>query len=156
MRLGRFLAFVIVPGLLASCAPMSRYQAVDSPLLQQASQNARTANDHHGLSEHYENLAREMQTRAGEQQKLLDHYQEKSYMYGRQAQDRQSHTWALMVKYEQAAKTSSSKAAFHRQIAAELGHRNNGASAGARLTQARVRTRTAAGDVHDEQATEER
>lgn len=135
---------------------MSRYQAVDNPLLQQASQNARTANDHHGLSEHYKNLASEMQTKAVEQQKLLEHYQEKSYLYGRQAQDRQSHTWALMVKYEQAAKTSLSKAAFHRQIAAKLGHRNNGTSDGARLTQARVHTRAATGGVHDERATGER
>ena len=76
------------------------------------------------------------QANAGEQQKLLEHYQEKSYFYGRQAQDRQSHTWALMIKYEQAAKASLSKAAFHRQAAAELRHRNAPVE---RLTHARAR-----------------
>jgi hypothetical protein len=117
---------------------MSRYEAVDNPSLQQASKNARTLSDHLALMEHYENLAREMQTNAEEQQKLLEHYQEKSYFYGRQAQDRQSHTWALMIKYERAAKTSLSRAALHRQTAAELRHRND-PSAG-RPTHARVRS----------------
>jgi len=108
---------------------MSRYEAVDNPSLRQASKNARTPGDHLALTEHYENLAREMQTNAREQQNLLDHYQEKSYFYGRQAQDKQSHTWALMVKYEQAAKTSLNKAAFHRQTAARLQHRDAPAAA---------------------------
>jgi hypothetical protein len=115
---------------------MSRYQAVDSPSLQQASQNARTLAEHLALTEHYENLAREMQANAGEQQKLLNHYQEKSYYYGRQAQDRQSHTWALMIKYEQAAKASLSKADFHRRVTAELRHRNAPVK---QLTHAKVR-----------------
>jgi hypothetical protein len=133
---------------------MSRYQAVDSPSLQQASQNASTLGDHLALTQHYENLAREMQENAGEQQKLLNHYQEKSYLYGRQAQDRQSHTWALMVKYEQAAKTSLSKAALHRQIAAELRQRN--APAGERLRQAKVRAPAAVDAAYNGGAAEER
>jgi hypothetical protein len=133
---------------------MSRYQAVDSPPLQQASQKARTLGEHLALTEHYENLAREMQANAGEQQKLLEHYQEKSYFYGRQAQDRQSHTWALMVKYERAAKASLSKAALHRQIAAEL--RNRNAPAGDRVTQARVRSPAGTGNVHANQVGEKR
>jgi hypothetical protein len=133
---------------------MSRYQAVDSPSLQQASQNARTLGDHLALTQHYENLAREMQANAGEQQKLLNHYQEKSYLYGRQAQDRQSHTWALMVKYEQAAKTSLSKAALHRQIAAELRQRK--APAGERLTQAKVRAPAAVDAAYNGGTAEER
>ena len=135
---------------------MSRYQAVDSPSLQRASKNARTLSDHLVLTEHYESLAREMQANAGEQQKLLEHYQEKSYFYGRQAQDRQSHTWALMIKYEQAAKASLSKAAFHRQAAAELGHRYAPVE---RLTHARARgpaTPAAIGDARNGLAAEDR
>jgi hypothetical protein len=95
-----------------------------------------------------------MQANAGEQQKLLNHYQEKSYLYGRQAQDRQSHTWALMVKYEQAAKTSLSKAALHRQIAAELRQRK--APAGERLTQAKVRAPAAVDAAYNGGTAEER
>jgi hypothetical protein len=154
MRLGKFSVFIVIPCLLAACAPMSRYQAVDSPSLRQASQNARTLGDHLALTQHYENLAREMQANAGEQQKLLEHYQEKSYLYGRQAQDRQSHTWALMIKYEQAAKTSLSKAALHRQIAAEFKSRN--APAADRMTHAKVRAPAGIGNVHAGQAGEKR
>ena len=72
------------------------------------------------MSIYFENLAAEMRIKAEEQRKLLQHYQEKSYLYGRQAQDQQSHTWALMHRYEQAAKTSLGKAASHRRLAATL------------------------------------
>lgn len=107
-------------GLLVSCAPMSRYEAVKSPVILKAVQNARTYNNHNALAKRFENLAKEMHMQAEEQKRLLEHYQEKSYLYGRQAQDRKSHTWALMHRYEQAAKTSLSKAAAHRQMAAKL------------------------------------
>jgi hypothetical protein len=145
---------MIIPCLLASCAPMSRYQVVDSASLRQAAEDATTLDDHLALAQHYENLAREMQENAAEQQKLLDHYQEKSYLYGRQAQDRQSHTWALMVKYEQAEKASLGKAALHRQIAAELRPRRT--PPGKRLTQAKMRAPAAVGDTYGNPAAEER
>jgi hypothetical protein len=111
---------VLMLSLLASCAPMSPYEAVNNPDLLKTAENAKTYTDHYALTKRFETLAEEMRNRAEEQRKLLEHYQEKSYLYGRQAQDRQSHTWALMHRYEQAAKTSSNKAALHRQIAARL------------------------------------
>lgn len=107
-------------GLLAACAPMSRYEAVKSPTILKAVQNAGTYSDHNALAKRFENLAKEMHMKAEEQKRLLEHYQEKSYLYGRQAQDWKSHTWALMQRYEQAAKTSLSKAAAHWQTAAKL------------------------------------
>lgn len=99
---------------------MSRYEAVKSPSILKAVQDARTYSDHTVLVRLFEDLSKEMRAKAEEQKRLLEHYQEKSYLYGRQAQDRQSNTWALMNRYEQATKTSLSKAASHRQIAAEL------------------------------------
>jgi len=116
----RFATVLFMLGLLASCAPMSPYQAVDSPALRQTVENARTREDHEALTRQFETLASEMWRKAEEHRKLLQHYEEKSYLYGRQAQDLQSHTWALMVKYEKAARTSQSYAASHRQIAAQL------------------------------------
>jgi len=116
----RFATVLFMLGLLASCAPMSPYQAVDSPALRQTVENARTREDHEALTRQFETLASEMRRKAEEQRELLQHYEEKSYLYGRQAQDLQSHTWALMVKYEKAARTSQSYAASHRQIAAQL------------------------------------
>lgn len=108
-------------GLLVSCAPMSPYEAINSPVLRKAVQSARTRSDHYALMRYFESLAQEMQAKAEEQRKLLEHYQGKSYLYGRQAQDQQSHTWALMHRYEQAVEKSLAEAASHQQIAAELG-----------------------------------
>ena len=107
-------------GLVGACAPMSPYEAVNSPAVLKRVENARTRADHTALSIYFENLAAEMRIKAEEQRKLLQHYQEKSYLYGRQAQDQQSHTRALMHRYEQAAKTSLGKAASHRRLAATL------------------------------------
>ncbi|WP_254772540.1 hypothetical protein [Nitrosospira multiformis] len=99
---------------------MSPYETVNSPALLKTVEEARTYKDHYALTKQFENLAEEMRARANEQRKLLDHYQEKSYLYGRLAQDQQSHTWALMQRYEHAAKASLGKAALHRQIATRL------------------------------------
>ncbi|PTQ79534.1 hypothetical protein C8R21_12626 [Nitrosospira multiformis] len=120
MTIRSFPAIVFLLVLLSSCAPMSPYEAVNSPALLKTVEEARTYKDHCALTKHFENLAEEMRARANEQRKLLDHYQEKSYLYGRLAQDQQSHTWALMQRYEHAAKASLGKAALHRQIAARL------------------------------------
>jgi hypothetical protein len=131
MKPQKFLIMVSMLSALAmivSCAPMSPYEAVNSPSLHKTVQNARTRNDHDALTRYFESLAKEMQVKAEEQKELLQHYQEKSYLYGRQAQDRQSHTWALMVRYEQAAKTSLSKAASHREIAVALEQRGGAAA----------------------------
>ena len=117
---GRFSAILFLVGSLAACAPMSPYEAIDSPALRKTVESAKTRDDHEALTMHYEVLAGEMRKRAEEQRKLLQHYEEKSYLYGRQAQDRQSQTWALMLKYEKAAKTSQINAASHRKIAAEF------------------------------------
>lgn len=107
-------------GFLSACAPMSPYEAVDSPAVRKMVENARTRTDHNALVVYFENLAAEMRIKAEEQRQLLQHFQEKSYLYGRQAQDRQSHTWALMNRYERAAKASMGKAALHRQFSAKL------------------------------------
>ena len=64
--------------------------------------------------------AKEMQTKAAEQKKLLEHYEEKGYLYGRQAQDLKSHTAALVRKYEETAEENLKEAALHRQMAAEM------------------------------------
>ena len=91
-------------GLLTSCAPMSPYEIVDSPALRKTVESAKTREGHEALTRHFETLAGEMHRKAEEQRQLLQHYEERSYLYGRKAQDRQAHTWALMRKYEKAAK----------------------------------------------------
>lgn len=126
MKATRFVALLSMLGLLASCAPMSHHEAISSPALRKAVQSARTRSDHTALWKHFEKLALEMRVKAEEQRQLLEHYQEKSYLYGREAQDRQSHTWALLNRYELAVEQSLAEADAHRQKAANLVREDQG------------------------------
>jgi len=119
MNTRTFFAFLSI-GLLAACAPMSPQEAGQNPTVPKAAQNARTRSDHNALSRYFENVAKELKTKAAEQKKLLEHYEEKGYLYGRQAQDLQSHTAALVRKYEESAEASIKEATLHRQMASEL------------------------------------
>lgn len=110
-------------GLLAACAQMNPHEAVQNPAIRKAAQNARTRSDHDALSRYFEGVAKEMQTKAADQKKLLEHYEEKGYLYGRQAQDLKSHAAAMVRKYEETAEENIKEAALHRQIAAELAKR---------------------------------
>ncbi|SHM04266.1 hypothetical protein SAMN05216428_11250 [Nitrosospira sp. Nsp11] len=116
--------------LLAACAQMSPHEALQNTNIRKASQNARTRSDHDALTQYFENTAREMQAKAKEQKKLLEHYEEKGYLYGRRAQDLKSHTSALVRKYEANAEESIKEAAAHRQMASEQAQREFAAREG--------------------------
>jgi peptidoglycan hydrolase CwlO-like protein len=120
-QFGNVLAAISVAGLLATASlSVSAAQPVDTPEIRAAVQNATTYSDHLAVAKYYEDAAKQLQAKAKEQQALLEQYQNKSYMYGRQAQDLQSHTEALLHKYEQTASATLQEAAAHRQIAAKL------------------------------------
>lgn len=120
----RALLAALSLGLLASCAPMTSHEAIQNTNIRKAVQNARTRSDHDALTMYFEGAAREMQTKAEEQKRLLEHYEQKSYLYGRQAQDLKSHTWALARKYEETAEANIKEAAAHRQMALEAEQRS--------------------------------
>ncbi|HET7062519.1 MAG TPA: hypothetical protein VFI43_10115, partial [Nitrosospira sp.] len=94
--------------------------AAQNPAIQKAVLDAKTRNDHNALARYFENAASEMKTKAVEQKKRLEHYEEKGYLYGRQAQDLKSHTAAMVRKYEDSAEENIREATLHRQKAAEL------------------------------------
>lgn len=110
-------------GLLASvitaCVHTGPVQTIG--LIESAKNNQRTVSqgDHDALSRYFENAAREMRAKAAEQRRLLDHYEDKSYLYGRSAQDLKSHTAALIRKYDETAEKNIQEAATHRQMALE-------------------------------------
>lgn len=118
-KIGKCFAVLSMVGLLASCAQMSPREAQNADS-RRAAENARTYADHNRLAKQYENTAKELLTKTEERKKLLQHYEEKSYLYGKQAQDRQSHTRALLRKEEKVAKETIKQAAFHQKKAAEL------------------------------------
>jgi hypothetical protein len=121
---GTFVAILSALGLLASCAQMSPLEAQNDNI-HRAGKSAKTYADHDKLAKQYQNTAKEMLKKAEEQKKLLQHYEEKSYLYGRQAQDKQSHTAALLHKYERTAEEDIKQAAFHRQMASKLAPRDH-------------------------------
>lgn len=123
-KLGRFFAILSMLGLLASCAQMSPLEAQNENT-RRAAENARTYADHDSLAKQYESTAKEFRVKAEEQEKLLQHYEEKSYLYGRQAQDFQSHTSALLNKYKQSAVETTKQAALHQKMASDLAKRDN-------------------------------
>ena len=119
-------------GFLASCAQMSPHDGVQIPVVRKAktAQSARTRSDHDALTKYFEDAANEMQAKAEEQKKLLQHYEEKSYLYGREAQDLISHTGALVRKYDETAEENRKEAALHRQMALEQNQIGSTASSG--------------------------
>ena len=125
---GTFVAILSAIALLASCAQMSPLEAQNDDI-HKAVKNARTYIDHDNLAKQYRSAAKEMLIKVEDQKKLLQHYEEKSYLYGRQAQDKQSHTSALLHKYERAAEETLKQAAFHQRMASELAKRDYSTSA---------------------------
>lgn len=85
-----------------------------------ASRNAATRSDHEAVARYYDNAAVETQAKAYEQKRLLEQYENKSYLYGREAQDMLAHTYALARKYEKEAQANTREAALHRQIASQI------------------------------------
>lgn len=116
-------------GLLASCAQLAPFEAVQNTNIRKAAQNARTRSDHDALTKYFEGAAREMQTKAEEQRKLLEHYEEKGYFYGRRAEEK-AYTWALARKYEESAQANIKEAATHRRMALEAAQGNYAAQTG--------------------------
>jgi predicted ribosome quality control (RQC) complex YloA/Tae2 family protein len=121
-KLGKLFAALSMVGLLASLSPsVTAAQPVDTPEIRAAAQNATTRSDHEAVAKYYEDAATQMQAKVKEQQELLEQYENKSYLYGRQAQDLQSHTQALVREYEQTITANRQEAALHRQMASKLG-----------------------------------
>ena len=125
-------------GLLASLSPsvtaaQPAVPPVQTPEIRTAAQNATTRSDHEAVAKYYEDAAVQMQAKVKEQKELLEQYENKSYLYGRQAQDLQAHTEALIRNYEQTVKANIQEAALHRQMASKL-EENHAASDTQRLS----------------------
>lgn len=81
---------------------------------------AEASKNHEALAKYYDDSATELRAKAEELKLLLEQYEDKSYLYGKKAQDLQSHTEALIRKYEQSAEADAKKADTHRKIASRL------------------------------------
>jgi hypothetical protein len=120
-KFGKVFAALSMAGLLASLnLSATAAEPVETPEIRAAAQTATTRSDHEAVARSYEDAARKMQAKLNEQKELLEHYENKSYLYGRQAQDLQSHTGALVRDYEQTVSATLQEATLHRQMASKL------------------------------------
>ena len=114
--------------LVVSISPLAIAAGpIDTPEIRAAVQKATTRSDHEAVAKYYENAATQMQAKVKEEKELLEQYENKSYLYGRQAQDLQSHTAALIRRHEQTVAADMQEAALHRQMASKL-DKNHAAS----------------------------
>lgn len=119
INLRKYLAVLPLLSLLVACAQLGQLEARDTDSRELA-QHAKTYSDHDKLANYYDDVAKEMSTKAAEKRKALQHYENKSQYYGRGGQDFQSHAAANLRYYEKAAQEAQKQAHFHRKIAAEL------------------------------------
>jgi hypothetical protein len=123
------LSALLSPAIMAA-------DVTDGSNILAAAQSATTPGEHEAVAKYYEDTAKAMRAKMQEQQQLLEHYQDKSYLYGRQAQDLQAHTDALARKYEQAGKSNVKEAHLHHQMATQAEENIRAASNLQRLTAA--------------------
>src|SRR4051794_14609107 len=129
-NLANIMAALSMAGLLASLSPLAVASGpVEAAVSRVAEEGATTQGDHEAVAKLYEEAATESQAKVAEKKELLEHYEDKSYLYGRRAQDLQSHTHALIRNYEKSIRKNLQAAAVHRQIAGRL--KENHASTGA-------------------------
>jgi predicted RNase H-like nuclease (RuvC/YqgF family) len=134
-NLANIMAALSMAGLLASLSPVvMASEPVEAAVIRVAAEGATTQDDHDALAKLYEDAATELQAKVAETKELLEHYEDKSYLYGRRAQDLQSHTHALIRNYEKSVRKNLQAAAMHRQIAGRL--KENHASAEASMPEA--------------------
>lgn len=93
MKTKNFFAVLAIFGSLTCCA-QTNHQTKETGLLVS---DTKMSDDYDTEIKHFEDIAKEMQAR---QEKLLRHHENKSYLYGRQAQDLKSHCWALYAIIE--------------------------------------------------------
>jgi hypothetical protein len=119
----KFLVLVSTLGLLVVGAQSGAVE-VENDDTRVSARNTKTSSDHDSIARKYENKARELLVKAEERKRLLQHYEDKSYLYGRGGQDFQSQAIALEREYKQAAEKATNLAAFHYKIASELAARD--------------------------------
>ena len=131
---GNYLAAFII-ALLALLNPFATAaEQLDAPEIRAAAASATSQSEHEDVAKQYEDAAAQMQAKAAEKKALLEHYEDKSYLYGRRAQDLQSHTHALIRNYEKAVAENMRAAAFHRQMASKFNELNENHAASAPQT----------------------
>lgn len=134
MKTRNIFATLSMIGFLASVSSLATAtEPVNTPEIRAAAQKAVTRDEHEAVARFYENAAAQLQAKMKEQQELLDQYENKSYLYGRRAQDLQSHAHAQVRVYERAVEMNIKEARLHHQMAL-MADENHAASSQQKLS----------------------
>jgi hypothetical protein len=119
MKIWTTILAVIVLSLFISIAQAELIEP--HPMdMSQAIEEASTAADHEALAKHYEDIAKKMQLKVQEHDKLLEKYIANAHRYGRLGERVQEHCKTLIRSYDDAAKANMEMAEFHRSMAAKI------------------------------------
>lgn len=128
-----FAALSMIGFLASVSSSATAAEPIHASEIRAAAQKAVTRGDHETVAKFYEDAAAQIQAKAKDQQDLLEHYENKSYLYGRQAQDLQSHASAQVREYERAVEANIKEARLHHQMALKADE-NHAASSPQRLS----------------------
>ena len=110
---------ILVVAALAVAMLLGCAQPNPHPMdMSMAVQSAKTNTDHEALAAHYEQAARDAEAKVAEHKKLLEQYEAKSYLYGKQVGSFEEHCEALINSYGKVAAANAAMAKMHRQMAA--------------------------------------
>ena len=116
MKILLSLFALITVGLVMGCAHTSPVQMN----MFEEIRKARTPADHNSLAKHYEDTAKEMQSKVDEHKKMLAEYEAHRETYGRRGLDMESMCKALLHVYSEAVNENMNLAESHRKMAAEI------------------------------------
>lgn len=119
VRIRNFAAALSLLGLLGGLGPAGTAVAGNGEV-RAGTQNIATRSDHEMVAKYYEDAAGEARAKLDEQKQLLEQYENRSYLYGRQAQDLQAQTDAMIRKLERTVDENIKQAALHRKLAQRL------------------------------------
>ena len=98
MNLPRFAATLSLLAVFAAFSPFAG--AVEDLDIEAAVKSAKTRSDHETIAKYYEDTAKEARAKAEEQKSLLEEYESKGYLYGRNAEDMKARASAALRKCE--------------------------------------------------------
>jgi ABC-type Fe3+-citrate transport system substrate-binding protein len=113
MKHAYLITLFLALGLLAACAEFDPH----SMDMTQAVHNPESKADHEALAQHYEDVAKEMQSKVEEHKKILSEYERAPWLFGKQeATGFGVHCQRLIDVYEKAAEENLEMAKMHRQM----------------------------------------
>ncbi len=118
VKKGKYFSVLLTLTLLVACAPMDSRTSAQDIEAHHTTQDGGNF-DHKALAKKYEGLAKDMQAKVQEQKKIINQ-KSRSSRFGKRGKNIKSHVAHKIDKYEKAAQENLDKAAYHREMSANI------------------------------------